>query len=400
MRFKYKAKTSQGEPHQGEINATNRSVAIESLQREGLVLLSLEAVEEIGFLERFFHFGKPRLKEVMILSRQIAILFGADVPILSSLKAVTAQSGRKRMKKVLQEVFEDVDGGLPLSGALEKHPSVFGNFYINLVRSGESSGRLSETFSHLADYLERSYELVSKVRNAMIYPAFILVAFIAVMVVMLTVVMPKLNVIFKETGVDLPIFTKIIIAIGVFVNANGWWLLILLILGILFFLRYLRTVAGRELLHKTELRLPLLKDLFTKFYVARFADNFATLIMSGVPIIKSLEISAEVVENEVYRRIILQAAESIRGGGTVAEAFEPHPEIPPLVVQMITIGEQTGKLDYILGKISTFYSQEVNNIVNNLVALIEPALIVFLGVAVGILVVGVMLPLYNIAGNI
>ena len=396
MLFRYHAKSAQGELRTGELNVSSRSIAIDTLQRQGLVILSLHEVEQRNWWERFLGFGKPHAKDLVILSRQLSILFSADVPILASLKAVGEQTESLAVKRVMQDIFDDVSGGLPLSSALEKHSDVFGDFYVNLVRSGESAGRLSETFQHLADYVERSYTLITKTRNALIYPAFIIAVFIGVVMILLSVVMPKLNDIFIETGVELPIFTRIILAVGLFVSNNFLWIAIFILLSIGFLIYYLRTQHGRELWDHVQLKLPLIGGLFRKFYVARLADNFATLIVSGIPIIKSIELTADVVGNSIYRNILIQTAERIRGGGNVADSLAPFLEIPPLVVQMVHIGEQTGKLDFILDKVSTFYRREVENIVDNLVVLIEPVLIVILGAGVGFLVVGVLLPLYGL----
>jgi len=396
MLFRYHAKSAQGELRTGELNVSSRSIAIDTLQRQGLVILSLHEVEQRNWWERFLGFGKPHAKDLVILSRQLSILFSADVPILASLKAVGEQTESLAVKRVMQDIFDDVSGGLPLSSALEKHSDVFGDFYVNLVRSGESAGRLSETFQHLADYVERSYTLITKTRNALIYPAFIIAVFIGVVMILLSVVMPKLNDIFIETGVELPIFTRIILAAGLFVSNNFLWIAIFILLSIGFLIYYLRTQHGRELWDHVQLKLPLIGGLFRKFYVARLADNFATLIVSGIPIIKSIELTADVVGNSIYRNILIQTAERIRGGGNVADSLAPFLEIPPLVVQMVHIGEQTGKLDFILDKVSTFYRREVENIVDNLVVLIEPVLIVILGAGVGFLVVGVLLPLYGL----
>ena len=303
------------------------------------------------------------------------------------------------MKEAMVAILDDVNGGSLMSAAMAKHPTIFSPFYISMVRSGEESGKLQEVFTYLADYLERSYELTSKAKNALIYPAFVFTSFIGVVVVMLTVVIPKLTSIFAETGQAVPFYTQIVISSSDFLRSWGWALLILLGAAAVLLWRYSKTEEGGFLLHSFQLRIPILGGLYKKIYLARFTDNLGTLITAGLPILRALQITSDVVGNKVYRAAILNAVTSVKDGNTIANAIEASPDIPPLVVQMIRIGEEAGRLDFILRSIAKFYGREVDNLLENLVSLIEPALIIFLGVAVGGLVAAILVPLYNLSNS-
>lgn len=285
-----------------------------------------------------------------------------------------------------------------MSQAMARRPRVFSSFYVNMVRSGEESGKLDEIFQYLADYVERSYELLVKARNALIYPAFVLIAFVGVMVLMLLVIVPKLAGILEETGQELPIYTRIVIFSSEVLQNFGFLLLIFFALVGALFWRYVKTGPGKLLLHRFQLSIPIVGELYRKVYMARIADNLQTLTSGGIPVVRALEITADVVGSDVYRNILLDSIESVKGGSTISNAFAQHRDIPPLMAQMIRVGEETGRLDHILKSLALFYRREVDNLVDNLVNLIEPILILVLGGGVGVLVAAVLIPLYNIAG--
>ncbi len=401
MQFVYQARTPDGHARTGTVEAPTVDTAVQSLQRQNLIIVSLEnAVEQKKWYEfSFTQFQAVRGRDVMLLSRQLSTLFEAKVPVVQTFRTLIGGATAISARKHLVEILDDIQGGMSMSQAMAKHPTMFSSFFVNMVRSGEESGRLDEVFSYLADYLERSYMLMSKVRNALIYPAFILTAFIGVMVLMLTVVIPKLSAIIIESGQELPIYTRIIIGLSDFLIAFGIPLLIFLVLLGIFLARYLKTPAGIRAWSRTEISMPLIGTLYQKLYLARLADNLQTLISGGIPIVRALQITADVVGNEIYRGIILEAVEAVRGGSTIADAFAKHPEIPALLAQMMRVGEETGKLDHVLKALSRFYSREVDSLVDNLVTLIEPILIVMLGIGVGVIVAAVLLPIYNLASG-
>lgn len=395
--FIYKARTKEGEIRSGVIETSSKDSAVEILQRRNLLVISVEE-KEISPIFGLQIGGGVRQKDIVIFSRQLATLFEAEIPVLEALRTLTGETTRPALKKIVAQIHNDVSGGMVLSGALAKHPKVFSPFYINLVRAGEEAGKLHEVFSYLADYLERSYYLTSKAKNSLIYPAFVLTAFVAVIIVMLVVVMPRLISVFEEVGQPIPFYTQVVMALSTFLRKRGLLLVILLVGGVFVLWRWSLTRKGRLFLHKFQLKIPIVGELYRKLYMARLTDNLQTMITAGIPILRALDITGGVVGNEVYKKSIEDAIESVKGGNTISSAFEKNPEIPVLVTQMIKIGEVSGRLEFILKSIAKFYTKEVNSMVENLVSLIEPVLIVFLGIGVGFLVASVLVPLYNLVG--
>lgn len=400
MQFAYRATNQDGEETKGTIEAASLDSAILALQRRGLVVLNIkEGSEKKSLLEMSF-FERVKPKDVVVLSRQLSTLFEAKVPVLESFRLLAQESENPLLKRVLGQVADDIKGGLPISRALNKHPDVFSNFYVNMVLSGEESGKLSETFLFLADYLERQYELISKAKSAMVYPIFIILAFIGVMGLMFTVVIPKLSEIIVETGQEVPFYTKIVIATSEFFVSYGIFVLLAFVLGMLFLWRYKNTERGKVQIDHLKLQVPFLGDLFNKLYLSRIADNLDTMLTSGIAMLKGLEVTSKVVNNVMYEEILNEAADHVRGGGNLSEALGKYEEIPRIFVQMIRIGEETGELGFVLKTVARFYRREVEQAIQTLVSLIEPVMIILLGAGVGVLLTSVLLPIYNVAGSL
>lgn len=397
--FEYKARTKGGEIRSGTIETSSQEAALDVLQQNELMVVSVKEKAKPKLWEMKITRGVKN-KDIVIFSRQMSTLFEAHIPVTEALRTLVSETSKESLRLVISDVVDDVTGGLALSQALAKHPEAFSPFYVNLVRSGEESGKLQEVFSYLADYLERTFYLVSKAKNAMIYPAFILLAFFGVMVVMLVVVIPRLVSIFKETGQAVPLYTQVVIYASDFLREWGLAVFIALVIGVIFIWRWAKTQNGKTFFYKLELSVPVIGELYQKLYMARLTDNLHTLIVSGIPILRALSITGDVVENVIYKKAVEQAIESVKAGNSISSAFEKVPQIPNLVTQMIKIGESSGKLDFILSNISRYYQKEVDSVVENLVALIEPVLIIFLGLGVGVLVGSVLVPLYNMVGNI
>lgn len=397
--FEYKAKTKGGETRTGTVETSSRESALDVLQQNDLIVLTLQEIRQSSGFNLSFG-GKVKQKDIVIFSRQLSTLFEAHIPIVSALKTLLSEITKEKFRSAIAQVTDDVSGGMALSQALSKHQNIFSGFYINLIRSGEESGKLQDIFSYLADHLERSYYLTVKARNAMLYPAFVLVTFIGVFTVMLVVVFPKLIAIFQETGQAVPFYTQIIIFLSLFLRQWGILVLGFILAGIIALWRWSFTPEGKLNIHRVQIHIPILGGIYRKLYMARLTDNLRTLLASGIPILRALSISGDVIGNEVYRIALVQAAEAVRDGSTISSAFERIPEIPPLVTQMVRVGEASGKLDTILASVAKFYQRDVDSAFENLVSLIEPALIVFLGVGVGLLVASVLVPLYNLVGSI
>lgn len=401
MKFNYQARTQEGELRVGAIEAVTVDVAVASLQRRGLIVVALEPEHEKGFAlgSPFSLFERVKQKDVVVLSRQMATLFEARVPVVESLKVIISEMENPLMRREIAGLLDDIQGGAAISQAMARHPRIFSSFYVNMVRSGEESGKLDETFGYLADYLERTYELTTKARNALIYPAFVLFAFITVMILMMVVIIPQLTPILLEVGGELPIYTRMVIGVSEFFQ--NFWILMVIVFGLvgMFVWRYYQTAPGRFMVHQFQIATPFIGELYKKLYMARLADNLQTLLSGGIPVVRALEITADVVGNEVYRSAILESIEAVKGGSSISNALAQHSEVPILMSQMIRIGEETGRLDHILKSLSRFYQREVDNLVDNLVDLVEPVLILALGGGVGLLVAAILMPIYSITAQ-
>lgn len=401
MLFNYRALDADGHERQGTVEAISLDVAVATLQRRGLIVSSLAPEEQKSALDvDIAIFKKVSNKEVVILSRQIATLFNAQVSALRIFRLLASEVDNKHLAEVLTAVADDLQGGLPISKAMSRHPKVFTDFYVNMVRSGEEAGKLSETFGYLADYLDRTYEVVSKAQNALIYPAFVIGVFVIVMVLMLTIVIPKISAILVESGQEIPMYTQVVIAMSNFLVHYGIFLLIALGIAVGVALRYMQTKAGKLFFDSFQLDIPYVGNLYQKLYLSRISDNFATMLVSGVPVVEAIDITASVVGSSIFENILADAAEQVRGGLSISDSFSRHKEIPGIMTAMIKVGEETGELGSILATLAKFYQREVTTAVDTLVDLIEPLMIVMLGLGVGTLLASVLIPIYNLAGSI
>ena len=267
-----------------------------------------------------------------------------------------------------------------------------------MVRSGEEAGKIDTTFGFLADYLERTYEVTAKAKNALIYPIFVIITFVGVMVLMFVTVIPSISTILTESGQTIPFYTRVVLGISTFLVHYGWFILILLVLGGLFLWRFSKTPNGRYTFSEFKIGIPYIGNLYRKLYLSRIADNMHTQLSAAIPIIRSLEITAEVVDNAVFENALAVASEEVKGGSSIADAFGKSRVIPGILIQMIKVGEESGELGNILETMARFYRREVENAVDTLVSLIEPALIILLGLGVGFLLAAVLVPIYSIAG--
>ena len=401
MLYNYKATTDAGEEQEGSIDAANIDIAINSLQRRGLLIVKIEPADKKALLSRnIAFFDRVSNKEVVILSRQIATLFEASVSVLNAFQLLASETSNDFLRKTLENISSDIESGVRISMAMAKHSKVFSGFYVSMVKAGEESGKLSETFNFLADSLERGYELKRKAKNAMVYPIFVVVIFIGVMILMMVVVIPQLTSILLESGQELPIYTRMIIGASDFFINYGIFLLVLVIGLVVSVWRYAKTKNGELVLDQFKLAIPFVGNLYQKLYLSRISDNMDTMLSSGITMVKSLEITSEVVDSAVYRELLKDVIESVKGGNSLAESFAAHSEIPQIIVQMSRIGEETGKLGFVLKTMSRFYRREVDSAVDALVGLIEPLLIIILGLGVGVMLAGVLLPIYSLTAAI
>ncbi|MEI6316190.1 MAG: type II secretion system F family protein [bacterium] len=396
MNFIYKAVTGTGEKKEGTIDAINKDAAISGLQRRGLIIVSIKGEEEKSIFQLALFESVP-MRDIVVLSRQMSTLFDANVSALKAFTMLSTNVENKLLKRKLVTVTDDIQSGNQISAALAKHPDVFSEFYVNMVKAGEESGKLNQIFSFLADYLDRQYALTSKTKSALIYPGFVIGIFFVVMTLMFTFIIPKLETIILQSGSPVPIYTQIVFNISnVFVNYG--LILLIVIVGVIGYLIHLAgTKSGKAYLDGIKIKVPAFGELFRKLYLSRIADNMNTMLSSGISIVHSLEITSKVVGNKVYEDIMNEAVEAVKAGKPFSDALEKHNEIPKIMVQMIRVGEETGGVANILKTLSAFYAREVNDAVNTLVSLIEPVMIVLLGLGVGTLLVSVLVPIYNMS---
>ncbi len=397
--FEYQGLSNAGEKQVGRIESVSRDTAIETLQHRGIVITLIKE-SGVSSLSALSFFNRVPAKDVVFMSRQISTLFEANVSAFKAFSLIADQAENQILKQQLQSVTNDLSSGSTISQALSQYPETFSNFFVNMVRSGEESGKLSETFVFLADYLERQYELTNKTRNALIYPAFVIIVFFGVMILMMRFIIPKLGEMILSSGQEVPVFTRIVIATSTFFVDYGLIMLILAVALIVVFAFFLKSTAGKEWMDKMKISTPVIKNLYQKLYLARIADNLDTMLSSGIPIIRTLEVTSSVVGNLTYEKIIKEVAEEVKAGVSLSNALSKHNELPSMLSQMVRVGEETGMLGQVLRTLGKFYKREVEQAINTIIALIEPAMIIMLGLGVGILLVSVLMPIYNLANTI
>jgi type II secretory pathway component PulF len=402
MRFNFKAKISTGEIREGTVEAINSEAAIMMIQERGMVPITVTKQKEVSeLMKEIGHLWEGvSARELAVFFRQLATLVDARVSITTSLKAISDQSDNVYLRIIILEMINDIEDGLPLSESMGKHPEVFKPLAVSMVKAGELSGNLQRSVTFLADNTEKNYELTSKIRGAMFYPAFVLIATLGIGFAVFTFILPKLTIVFKDFNVPIPWYTKVIMVIGDFMQAY-WWVVLFGLAGIVgAFMYYIKTEDGRKEWDVIKTKIPIVGKLFQDIYISRFAENLAVLLNGGIPIVRALMIVSEVVNNTAYESVILKAADEVKVGGAMSSVFARTDQFPPIVAQMIKIEEESGKISEVLKNISDFYILETDRITRNLSSMLEPVLISILGVGVAIIVFAVLVPIYNIAGSI
>src|SRR3989338_1060408 len=348
--FSYKALDADGNERAGTIDAVNLDVAIVAIQRRGLVISTIEDADKSApkFGGRLEFLDRIKNSDVVILSRQITTLFEAQVSALRAFQLLASEARTPKIAGKLNAIANDIQSGSSISTALSHHPDVFTSFYVNMVRAGEEAGKLDETLSFLSDYLDRNYEITQKARNALIYPAFIMLTFFIVMGLMMTLVIPNLATLLEELGQNVPIYTKIVIGISTFLTRYILLILILLVVAGVFLYRFYRNDVGREMFSRARMQIPAIGAIYKKLFLSRVADNLSTMLKSGVQILRGLEITGSVVGDAVYEKVLVAATADVKGGLPMSEAFRKHPEIPGIIVAMIKIGEEKGNMAQVL----------------------------------------------------
>lgn len=401
MKYKYQAKTKEGETQVGYVEAGSRESAVNILSGHDLFILKIESTETDSWVERLSsYFAGVKRQDMVIFSRQLATLLEARLSLNKALTTLVEQTENPALKEAIIQISQDIDSGLSFSQALERQSEIFSGFFVSMIRSAEVTGNLDQVSKFLADYIEREAVLVNKARSAMIYPAIIIGLFVLVAVIMVTVVFPQIAPIFEQSGVELPVLSQIFLGTGAFVG--DYWIVLLIVATIIavMLLDYFQTPEGRALMDDMKVRMPVLKSIFLPITITRFANASAMLLKGGVPVAQAMEIVGETVDNVLYQDILREISEGVRQGLPLSQAIAAHPDyFPPLVSQMLAVGEATGQIDEIFLRIGSFYGRESDGVVNNLVELIQPVLMIGIGLMVGLLFAAILLPLYRLTST-
>ena len=398
-RFTYKAiESKSGKTVKGAIQAETERAAGKLLIEQGLVPESIDEEETGGLLDKFKN--KVSTKDKIVFTRQFATLIGAGLPLTTALRTVNEQTQSKPMKAVIDSLIQDVEAGRTLTQSCEKFPDIFDHVYIALLRAGEASGTLDLSLKRLADQEEKTEAMISKIRSALTYPAIVLLVIIAVLVFMIIVVVPQVQLLYEDLGKQLPWITKMLTDVADFIM-NQWYILLIIIAALVFFgVQFLKTRVGNKFAAVFKLNVPLFKGMFLRLYNARFARTAENLLSTGVSIQDTLTISAEAMNNVVLEEQIKIASEKVKQGKPLSESLKARSYIMPLVHEMASIGEQSGKMDEMLGKAATVYENELDEQIRTISAMIEPIMMVVMALLVGVIVMAVLLPIYSLVSEV
>jgi type IV pilus assembly protein PilC len=398
--YKWEGKTAKGAVKKGEMEAPSEAAIRIHLRQQNIIPTKISSKgKEINISLPFIK-QKVKQRAVAIFTRQLATMIDAGLPLVQSLEVLSSQQENKVFKKIIREIREDVEGGSTFAGALKKHPVTFSELYTNLVVAGEEGGILDTILNRLATYIEKAEALKKKVKSALVYPSTIVAVAVIVVIILMVFVIPVFETMFQAAGQSLPLPTVIVLTISKMIKKYIFFFVPALILLFFLFKRYYKTESGRAVVDRLLLRLPIFGPLFRKIAVARFSRTLGTLVSSGVPILDGLSIVSRTAGNRAIETAIMNARASIREGETIAEPLGRSGHFPPMVIQMIAVGESTGALDAMLSKIAEFYEDEVDVAVSNLTSLLEPLLMMFLGVVIGGVVIAMYLPIFNMASAV
>lgn len=402
LTFEYTARDpASGQKVKSTVEADSEQAAANLLQKQGLVPIELAAKSNGGggLIGKYTH--RIKAKDKVLFARQLSTLISAGLPLVQSLRNVVSQTQNKNLQVVLNQVISDVESGSAFSKALEKFPEVFNAVFINLVAAGEVSGTLDVSLSRLADQSEKDADIISKVRGAMVYPIIVLVVMVAVVMFMVIKVVPAVQVVYESIpGAQLPFITRMLVAFAHF-TTKFWWVEIIIAGIIVFFTtKWARTAGGKRVIDKLKMRMPPFGQLFMKVYMARFARIGSTLVASGVPLIQMLEITGKAINNVHVYESIMKAADKVKGGKSLSSSLANDPSFLPLVPDMLHIGEESGSMEQMLAKAADYYEKEVDNQIRAISTIIEPILMILMGIIALVVVSAVLLPIYGLVGKI
>ena len=381
------------------VQADSENAAAKLLTAQGFVPLKIELQDDkTNFFARFS--GRITTKDKVVFTRQLATLIGAGLPLAQSLRTVQEQTTNKRMQEIVQEIISDVEGGKSLSDSFAKHPEAFNKVYVALVSAGETSGTMDDSLKRLSAQQEKDAAMMSKIRGAMMYPSIVLVVIILVIGFMLFTVVPQVEGLYRDLNKELPFVTLAMIKMANFFSSLWWLVILAMIIGGYFLAQYLKTEQGIRTKDIFKLNVPLFKGMFRKMYMARFARTSQVLLRTGVPMLDMLRITADAVNNVIISESILRASDKVKGGKALSASLSNEDYFLAMVPQMIKIGEQSGKIDEMMGKTAQVYEDELDEEIHALSTAIEPVLMVFLAIVAGTMVSAILLPIYGLVGNI
>lgn len=400
MRFRYRARDEKGTMAKGELDASTKNAVVEILRRQKLYPISIDLVRSSMPLSNMMSmFGKVSDREVSVFTRQLATMITAGLPITDALNLLKLQAEPK-FSVIVANILDDVQGGVSLSDSLARYPNVFSKVYISLVRAGEAAGVMETILTRLADNLEKGREFKNKLVTAMIYPAIILIGMLIVMIIMVVVVMPKLTELYQDFDAELPLATTLLIGVSGFVVKYWFGLLVLIVGGVFFGVRYVRTSVGRAQFENFIFRVPLIGPMTEQSILTELTSTLGLLVSAGVSVVEALNIVAEGLGNMIMERELKKIARQVERGFPLSISFSESEHFPPLVGQMIAVGEETGKMDDVLAKLSHYFESELDTKVKGLTTAIEPIIIMILALGVGFLMYAVIMPMYTITNSI
>ncbi len=400
-KFSYTAKSPTGEEKTGVIEAKDSHQLAKTLKQQGFILIKAELAEEKQKLNLSFSFGGVSLTEKMMFTRNLQVMISSGLALPKAIQTLALQTKHPKFKKALLSIKEEIIKGKSFSNSLESHPSIFSELFRNMIKVGEEAGTLDEVLKILSRQMEREHELKAKITNALMYPAIIVLAMVGIGILMLVMVVPKLAATFEELEIELPVTTRVVIGIGEFL-ANNWLLAILFLVGFLFFGFFaLKNKKVKKIVDAIFLRIPIIAPLVKKTNSAVGVRTLSSLIASGVPIVRSLEIVAGTLGNAYYKESMLEASEKVKKGLKLSDALKEYKNLYPLIVfQMIQVGEETGETSSILAKLAEFFEEEIGNATKNLAAVLEPVIMLVIGAAIGFFAISMVQPMYSMLGSI
>lgn len=405
MKVFFSAKSYSGETKAGEMEVKNERDLAAQLRADGFILTSFKELKEenpnkidVKFLDRFFGIS---LKDKLMFTRNMSVMISSGLPISRAVKNISLQTKNKKFRKILENIFDDIQAGMTFADGLARYPGVFGDLFTNMIRVGESSGNLEEILEILSIQLEKEHDLMSKIKGAMTYPAVIIVAMIGIAILMLTFILPKLMGVFKDMQVDLPASTRFIIALSDLLRNHAVFVAIGFVIFAVAMKFILTTETGKKMLSFVLINIPVIKNIVIKVNCARFARIYSSLLRSGVPVVGALTIISNTLTNYYYKNAAKEGIEDVQKGVSLSSVIERNPKVfPILMAQMAQVGEETGKTETVLLKLAEFYEDEVTQISKNMSSIIEPVLMIFIGGAVGFFAVSMLQPMYSLMDNI